>query len=284
MQAEQSLLQKGSSKRERCTQQLLTLSSVWQSIVFFSCRSQGLADTFWRCPLTIAFPDLIWSHIFSPSRLGWVCFAAGGTPLFCHCFSCMLSPVQSSSSFPMGQNNVMLSIFLFPSSSSSPPPPYLYLKTSPSYFRPTPELHKWFCWELNLTRNRPEPRFPPSPKQKLNLNLYFEVLHGASSPSGTRTNYFFVGRLSPSCPFSLGAFFGGPPSAEQSGQYLRLNPVLPGLAPAPAWGCWLCAYLCQESTERVGSQTDSCPGQEVHLPFEQSWAGCWVMSWQYRVA
>lgn len=220
---------------------------------------------------------------YCPTRLGWVCFAAAGPPLFCRCFSCMLSPVQASL-LPTGQNNVMLSIFLCSSSSWSPPPLYPYPQTSPSYFCPAPELHKWFCWELNLTRNQPEPWFSPSSKQKLNLNLYFEVLRGAFSPGGTWTKYVFVGCLSPSRPSSLGAFFGGPSSAEHRGRYLWLNPALPGVAAAPARVCWLCTYLCQESTKRAGSQPDSCPGQELRLPFEQSWAGCWVMSWQHEAA
>lgn len=45
-------------------------------IIFFSCRSQGLAATFWSHPLTIGLADLNWSCIFSPTRLSWVCCVA----------------------------------------------------------------------------------------------------------------------------------------------------------------------------------------------------------------
>lgn len=134
-------------------------------------------------------------------------------------------------------SSVLLLLLLYVESSSSlivprgaephcaEPLPLFILILKPTPTSPTPQnilfmllAHSWvaqdFFWELNLTRNQPEPLFAPSSKQKRNLNLYFEVL------SGTWIKYFFVGCLSPQCPFSLGAFFGGSSSAEQSGQSL----------------------------------------------------------------
>lgn len=131
-----------SSKRQRFVR-LLALSSVWQLIIFFSCWSQGLTDTFWSHPFTVAFPDLVWSYIFSTTRLGWVRSAAAGAPLFCCCFCSTLSPVQASL-FPAGLNHTVPNLCLCSSSSSSPPPPHPHPKTSSSCFWPTPELHKIF--------------------------------------------------------------------------------------------------------------------------------------------
>lgn len=94
--------------------------------------------------------------------------------------------------------------------------------------------------------------FSPSIKQKLNLNLYFKDLRGASNPSRTWSNFwclFSFGKvdwgththLSPSCSFYLDLshllFFGGfYPAQNKVGSisgYTRFSSML-------------CPYLCQE--------------------------------------
>lgn len=132
-------------------------------------------------PLDNCFPDLIWSCVFSHTRL-FGCCCCFSVPLLLFLYT------EVSSSFIVSHGTDRqcaepLPSFIF---ILKPNSTYPYGKTPPSYFCPASE---GFCWELNLTRNQPEP-YCPSMKQKLNLNLYFKDLREASNPSGTWISFW----------------------------------------------------------------------------------------------
>lgn len=82
---------------------------------FLFTQKPGTSRHLLKPSLDNSLPDLIWSCIFLTPD----CFSAAAASLFPCCFYCILKSVQASL-FPMGQDIIVLSLFLYSSSFSSP--------------------------------------------------------------------------------------------------------------------------------------------------------------------
>lgn len=136
---------------------------------FLFTQKPGTSRHLWKPSLDNSLPDLIWSCIFSHTRL-FFCCCCFSVPLLLFLY------IEVSSSFIVSHGTgdrcaEPLPLFIFV---LEPNLTYSYDKTPPSYFCLAPELHKGLCWELNLTRNQPEPWFFPIHQAETESEFAFE--------------------------------------------------------------------------------------------------------------